>query len=118
MILNFGNSEERAVHEKLMKEQYDNKIDLASKQMLLMDFHPDAEDLFSTIDFKKYVVKVREGITVKNSEYLIDNNYSRAILASNFLQEVNNGNVNFKNLDEETQENLNQFIQQMAALLK
>ncbi|RLD90629.1 MAG: hypothetical protein DRJ13_17950 [Bacteroidetes bacterium] len=118
IILNFGNSEERAVHEKLMKEQYDNKIDLASKQMLLMDFHPDAEDLFSTIDFKKYVVKVREGITVKNSEYLIDNNYSRAILASNFLQEVNNGNVNFKNLDEETQENLNQFIQQMAALLK
>jgi len=118
IILNFGNSGERAVHEKLMKEQYDNKIDLASKQMLFMDFYPDAEDLFSTIDFKKYVVKVREGITVKNSEYLIDNNFSRVILASNFLQEVNNGNVNFKNLDEETQHNLNQFIQQIAALLK
>jgi predicted ATP-dependent endonuclease of OLD family len=118
IILNFGNSEERAVHEKLMKEQYDNKIDLASKQMLFMDFHPDTEDLFSTIDFKKYVVKVREGITVKNSEYLTDNNYSRAILASNFLQEVNSGNVSFKNLDEETRDNLNQFIQQLAALLK
>ncbi len=118
IILNFGNSEERAVHEKLMKEQYDNKIDLASKQMLFMDFYPDTEDLFSTIDFKKYVVKVREGITVKNSEYLIDNNYSRAILASNFLQEVNNGTVSFKNLDDETRDNLNQFIQQLTALLK
>jgi predicted ATP-dependent endonuclease of OLD family len=118
VILNFGNSEERLVHEKLMKEQYDNKIDLANKQMLFLDDYPDAEDLFSTIDFKKYVVKVREGITVRNSEYLIDNNYSRVILASSFLQEVNNENVSFKNLDEESRHNLNRFIQQLSAILK
>jgi predicted ATP-dependent endonuclease of OLD family len=118
VILNFGNAEERLVHEKLMKEQYDNKIDLANKQMLFMDEYPDTEDLFSTIDFKKYVVKVREGITVKNSEYLIDSNNSRVILASNFLQEVNNENVSFKNLDEETRNNLNRFIQQLSAILK
>jgi len=118
VILNFGNSEERHMHEKLMKEQYDNKIDLASKQMLFMEDYPDTEDLFSTIDFKKFVVKVREGITVKNSEYLIDNNYSRAILASSFLQEVDNGSVSFKTLDDETRENLNSFIQQLSAILK
>ncbi|MEA3462950.1 MAG: AAA family ATPase, partial [Bacteroidota bacterium] len=118
VILNFGNSEERQVYEKLMKEQYDNKIDLASKQMLLMEDYLDTEDFFSTIDFKKFVVKVREGITVKNSEYLIDNNYSRAILASNFLQEVDNGNVSFKSLDDETRDNLNSFIQQLSAILK
>jgi hypothetical protein len=118
VILNFGNSEERLVHEKLMKEQYDNKIDLANKQMLFLEDYPDTEDLFSTIDFKKYVVKVREGITVKNSEYLIDNNYSRAILASNFLQEVTNESVSFKTLDDETRDNLNNFIQQLSAILK
>jgi hypothetical protein len=78
----------------------------------------DAEDLFSTIDFKKYVVQVREGITVKNSEYLKDNNYSRAVLASNFLQEVNCGNVNYKKLDEETHENLNMFSKRLTAMLK
>ena len=118
VILNFGNSEERLVHEKLMKEQYDNKIDLANKQMLFLEDYPDTEDLFSTIDFKKYVVKVREGITVKNSEYLIDNNYSRAILASNFLQEVTDESVSFKTLDDETRDNLNSFIQQLSAILK
>jgi len=118
IILNFGNSEERLVHEKLMKEQYDNKIDLARKQMLFMEDSQDAEDLFSTIDFKKHIVKVREGITVKNSEYLIDNNYSRVILASNFLQEVNNENVSFKSLDDETRDNLNNFIKQLSSLLK
>jgi predicted ATP-dependent endonuclease of OLD family len=118
VILNFGNSEERQVYEKLMKEQYENKIDEASKQMLFMEYYPDAEDLFSTIDFKKHVVKVREGITVKNSEYLIDNNYSRAILASNFLQDINGGKVSFKTLDDETRDNLNSFIKQLSAILK
>ena len=103
---------------ELMKEQFDSKIDLAKQQMILMDDYQNTEDLFSTIDFKKFVVKVREGITVKNSEYLKDNNYSRAILASNFLQEVNNGNVNFKNLDDESRDNLNQCMQQLTILLK
>jgi hypothetical protein len=86
--------------------------------MLFLEDYPDTEDLFSTIDFKKYVVKVREGITVKNSEYLIDNNYSRAILASNFLQEVTSGSVSFKTLDDETRDNLNSLIQQLSAILK
>jgi predicted ATP-dependent endonuclease of OLD family len=117
IILNFGNAEERGVHEQLRKEQYDNKIDLAKKQMLFMEEYQDTEDLFSTIDFKKFVVKVREGITVKNSDYLKDNNYSRAILASSFLQEVNSENVSFKNLDDETRDNLNHFVQQLAAML-
>jgi hypothetical protein len=117
IILNFGNAEERAVHEKLRKEQYDNKIDLAKKQMLFMEEYQDTEDLFSTIDFKKYVVKVREGITVKNSDYLKDNNYSRAILASSFLQEVNSGNVSYKNLDDETHDNLKHFTQQLSEML-
>jgi predicted ATP-dependent endonuclease of OLD family len=118
IILNFGNSQEQLVHGNLMKEQFDNKIDLAKEQMILMEEYLDAEDLFSTIDFKKFIVKVREGITVKNSEYVKDNNYSRAILASNFLQEVTNGKVAFKNLDDETRENLNLCTKMLAGLLK
>jgi hypothetical protein len=117
IILNFGNAEERAIHEKLRREQYDNKIDLAKKQMLFMEEYQDTEDLFSTIDFKKFVVKVREGITVKNSDYLKDNNYSRAILASSFLQEVNNGNVSFQGMDDETRDNMNDFVQQLGSML-
>jgi predicted ATP-dependent endonuclease of OLD family len=116
--LNFGNSEELTVHETLMKEHFDNKVDLAKQQMLLLDEYQDAEDLFSTIDFKKYVVKVREGITVRNSDYLKDNNYSRALLASNFLQEVISGNVSYKILDDESRGNLNKFRQQLQAMLK
>ena len=54
----------------------------------------------------------------KISEYLKDNNYSRAILASNFLQEVNSGKVDFNKLDEETRDNLEQFTKRLSGLLK
>ncbi len=118
IILNFGNSQEQLVYGNLMKEQFDNKIDLAKEQMILMEDFLDAEDLFSTIDFKKFIVKVREGITVRNSEYVKDNNYSRAILASNFLQDVTNGKVAFKNLDDETRNNLNLCAEMLSGLLK
>jgi len=118
VILNFGNAEERTVHETLMKDLFDNKIDLAKQQLLLLDEYMDTEDLFSTIDFKKFVVQVREGITVRNSEYLKDNNYSRAVLASNFLQEVNNGNVSLDKLDEESRENLKFITSQLTSMLK
>ncbi|MCJ7717347.1 MAG: ATP-binding protein [Anaerolineales bacterium] len=118
IVLNFGNTEEKEVHDNLRKNMFDNKIDLANKQMILLNDFGDVEDLFSTIDFKKYVVQVREGITVRNSDYLKDNNFSRAVLASNFLQEVNNGNVSFKKMDEETSNNLSQFTEKLAAMLK
>ncbi len=118
IILNFGNSEERSVHDRLMKDMFDNKIDLAKEKMIFMENFPDAEDLFSTIDFKKHVVQVREGITVKNSEYLKDNNFSRAILASKFLQEVNGGTIKHEKLDEESRENLQMFTQKLAANLR
>jgi predicted ATP-dependent endonuclease of OLD family len=118
IILNFGNGEERLIHEGLMKDLFDNKIDLAKEKMMFMDDYMDAEDLFSTIDFKKYVVQVREGITAKNSEYLQDNNYSRAILASRFLQDVNSGDVSHKKLDDESRENLSMFTKALTSMLK
>ncbi|PID92129.1 MAG: hypothetical protein CSA96_04825 [Bacteroidetes bacterium] len=118
IVLNFDNSEERAVHENLRKDLFDNKIDLANEQLILLDGFPEPEDLFSTIDFKKHIVQVREGITVRNSDYLHDNNYSRAILASNFLQEVCAGKISARKLDEETRENLRFFSERLSDLLQ
>jgi predicted ATP-dependent endonuclease of OLD family len=118
IILNFGNSEEQAVHDRIMKDLFDNKIDLAKEKMIFMEDFLDVEDLYSTIDFKKHVVQVREGITVKNSEYLKDNNFSRAVLASKFLQEVTAGSIKIEKLDEESQENLRMFTKNLAAKLR
>jgi ABC-type polar amino acid transport system ATPase subunit len=118
IALSFGNEEERYIYNKLRKELFDNNVDLANLQLLQFKEFPDAEDIFSTIDFKKYVVHVREGITVKNSEYLKDNNHSRAVVASNFLQSVNRGEIKMNDLDEESRDNLNNLIRKLSLLLK
>jgi predicted ATPase/predicted nucleic acid-binding Zn-ribbon protein len=118
IALNFGNEEERYMHDKLQKELFSNNVDLAQKQLMYMGDFLDAEDMFSTIDFKKHIVHVREGITTHNSEYLKDNNHSRAVLASNFLQTVTQGKVTIKDFDEESRDNLSTFIGQLAELLK
>jgi len=118
LVLNFGNSEERRIHEELMRELFDNKIDLAENQMLFQEEFTDVEDLFSTIDFKKHIAQVREGITVSNSDYLKDNNFSRAVLGSRFLEEVNQGKITLKKLDEESRENLAAFTKSLAQRLK
>lgn len=118
IALNFGNDEEKFVYNKLRKEIFDNNVDLASMQLLFMREFLDVEDLFSTIDFKKYIVHVREGITVHNSEFLKDNSQSRAVMASNFLQSVNRGEVQLKDFDDETRENLDMLTEKLTALLK
>lgn len=118
IALNFGNEEEKFMYNKLRKELFDNNVDIANKQLLYIRDFLDVEDLFSTIDFKKQIVHVREGITVHNSEYLKDNNHSRAVLASNFLQSVNRGEVKFDDFDEETRDNLKMLIQKLSELLK
>ncbi len=118
IALNFGNEEEKFMYNKLRKELFDNNVDLANSQLLFMRDFPDVEDMFSTIDFKKHIVHVREGITTANSEYLKDNNHSRAVLASNFLQSVNRGELTLDDLDDESRDNLNQFITRLSKLLK
>lgn len=118
IALTFGNEEEKFMYNKLRKELFDNKVDLADTQLLYIRDFPDVEDLFSTIDFKKHIVHVREGITVNNSEYLKDNNHSRAVTASNFLQSVNRGEIKLKDLDEESRDNLKLLITNLDRLLK
>lgn len=118
IALNFSNDEEKFMHNKLRKELFDNNVGLASKQLIFMRDFPDVEDLFSTIDFKKYIVHVREGITIHNSEYLKDNTQSRAVIASNFLQSVQRGEVSLNDLDDETRDNLGLLTDKLTELLK
>ena len=118
IALNFGNDEERFIYNKLRKELFDNNVDQANLQLFHLREFPDVEDMFSTIDFKRYIVQVREGITVKNSEYLKDNNHSRAVLASNFLQNVTRGEIKPGDLDEETRDNLDMLMGKLSEMLK
>ena len=68
------------------------------------------EDVFSTLDFKKFVLQRREGITEKNSDFIIEQGLSRTILASQFINFCEAKNVKITDFDSETQENIRNLI--------
>ncbi|MGD2036134.1 MAG: hypothetical protein PVF73_13805, partial [Bacteroidales bacterium] len=68
------------------------------------------EDVFSTLDFKKFVIQKREGITEKNSEYIIENDLSRTVLASQFINYCENKNLSLRDFDDDTRKNIKLLI--------
>jgi hypothetical protein len=109
-VLVFGNDEEKKIAAIISSTVIREGNPVA---VSLPDSFQNIEDMFSTLDFKKHVLKNREGITVPNSEYINDNSLPRVFLASRLLSAVRGGDVKPADFDEETLENfrvLNQLL--------
>ena len=76
------------------------------------------EDLFSVIDFKKYVLHKRVGITESISEYIETNNLSRTILAAEFIRHVQDEGVKFSEFDNDTRTNFKNLFDKLKTYLK
>jgi predicted ATP-dependent endonuclease of OLD family len=105
------------VRKELRNNIYNNDDELASKKLIRMDHLGSIEDLFSTIDFKNFILHQRVGITESNSEYIELNDLSRAKLASNFVLHVHNNNIKLEDFDDETRGNILQIAKRIDALL-
>lgn len=105
------------VYQELKSNIYLNNDEIANKKLVRLDNFRSVEDLFSTIDFKNFVLHQRVGITEKNSEYVELNEISRAKLASDFILHVQDNNVRFEDFDEETRDNIKQLIKKLDSYL-
>ncbi len=76
------------------------------------------EDVFSTLDFKKLILKKREGITVKNFEYIMLNSLSRKVLAINFVNVLNQEDTTIKSFDEISQTQIKELFREIESILK
>ncbi len=72
------------------------------------------EDIFSTLDFKKHVLQKREGITEMNSEYITTNRLSRTILATNFINSLEEKDISLKDFDDKTVRNLKSLFNKIV----
>ena len=106
------------IYNDLKLHIFHNNDNLAAKKIMKIENKPGIEDLFSTIDFKNFILHRRVGITESNVEYIENKNLSRNILASNFVLHVQNNNVRFEDFDEETRENINALIYNLDRLLE
>ena len=96
---------------KLLKETtlFANN-DIPNRRFILMQDIGSIEDLFSTIDFKRFILNQRVGITVSNSEYIEINKMSRMILVSDFRSKLSSEDVQFKDFDTETKGNFEKLF--------
>jgi ABC-type ATPase involved in cell division len=68
------------------------------------------EDLFSILDFKRFVLNERVGITETPSAYIRQNNLSSLALASGFSQRTQDEKLNWNDFDDETRQNMDQLM--------
>ncbi len=117
IVLLDDDAEGNRVYQELRSNIYLNNDEIANKKLVRLDNLRSVEDLFSTIDFKNFVLHQRVGITEKNSEYIELNEISRAKLASDFILHVQDNNVKFEDFDEETRDNIKQMIKKLDSYL-
>lgn len=106
----------RKVYDEFKHNMFFNDDHLSRQRMVKLDGIKGAEDILSTIDFKKHVLNKRVGITENNSQYVETNNLSRSILASGFSRLVEEKKLSLKDFDEETQENITNLVSKIKAL--
>jgi predicted ATP-dependent endonuclease of OLD family len=119
-VIVLGNSEaSQEVYEYFKDNLFQNDEKLTQENILrLPSGGKTIEDVFSTLDFKKYILNQRKGITEANSNYIEHNNLSRSMLAASFLSKVQNEHLTLKDFDEETNENLQELLNGLFDILK
>ncbi len=107
----------RSVVEQLSQNIFISRKDEASKRISIVEGHRGLEDLFSTIDFKKFVLGKRIGITENNLEYIENNKLSRPTLATAFALKYQQSPISPSDFDDESQENFRNLISQVLNLV-
>jgi hypothetical protein len=105
LILLYDSPEKREMAEHLKKNIFVPAEESASKKIIVMEGFRKVEDQFSTIDFKRFIIQKRTGITESNSDYIENNGLSRMILVTSFLNHIRKEKTLFTDFDAETQKN-------------
>ncbi|MBN1598058.1 MAG: AAA family ATPase [Bacteroidales bacterium] len=116
-ILLLGRNRSDEILNELSRSVFFNNEEQQKKRLLQLKDFEYPEDVFSTLDFKKYVLQTRVGITSKNSEYIIENGLSRTVLASQFLNYCENKRLTIKDFDDNTRANINKLIDKIKPFI-
>lgn len=116
-LLTMDNTLSNQIAEILIKNTFFKNEELSGKKIRCLKGYPFIEDLFSTIDFKRFILKQRIGITIRNSEYIENNKLSRILLATDFCSKVQNEGLKFHDFDEETQRNFKKGFDLIKSIL-
>ncbi|MBN2611154.1 MAG: AAA family ATPase [Bacteroidales bacterium] len=117
-ILLFGNGELKKAAEDIRNSHFLSDPKSADKKIKVFDDIASVENLFSTIDFKRYILQKRVGITESNSDYIITNELSRTLLASGFISHIKEHNISFEDFDEDTRRNFSELFNAIQSMIE
>jgi ABC-type ATPase involved in cell division len=115
-VLLFQNEKETKVGDILKETVF--KTDFEGRDLVIRmpESFLNSEDLLSTLDFKNHILKSREGITVENSEYIVEKEMPRNFMFSRFLSDVKAGLIKVTDFDEESLDNFRSIIDLLKGL--
>ncbi len=116
-ILLMGENRSSEILSDLSKSFFFAQQDEIDQRIIRLEEFEYPEDIFSTLDFKKFVLQQREGITERNSDYIIEKGLSRTILASQFINYCETKNIKLSDFDEKTQSNVKLLIKKLKKTL-
>lgn len=111
------NEQSMKVASKIKESLYFSDDEAFSKDICIMKGFDCCENLFSTIDFKKYILKKRIGITENNSDYIRNNELKRLDLARAFTLHNQNQPLKPSDFDEETRGNVKVLFEQIESVI-
>jgi hypothetical protein len=116
-VLLMGITRSNLIINELTKSLFYGNENEKDKRIVKLENIEYPEDIFSTLDFKKFVLQKRVGITEKNSDFIFENNLSRTILASQFLNYCETSNLRINDFDDDTKKNFKILITRLKEVL-
>ncbi len=111
-------SQGRGVFKDLQHDLYGDDQALAAQRVFKLKGHDGIEDVFSTNDFKRFVLNDEEAVvTQKNSELLKRRGRSKPIMALEFKLAVDNGRIKFSQLESATQAAIKEVVDGIVSRL-
>ncbi len=117
-VLLSDNPESEQVVNVIRKGLFQSNEEKLKQRIRILKNFEGLENLFSTIDFKKHILKKRTGITEENLEYLRIHDLSRSELATSFALHCQNKSIKPDNFDEESRGNIMGMIKMVMAFRK
>jgi predicted ATP-dependent endonuclease of OLD family len=118
IIMLTDNTEAKKVADDIKRNIFINSEEYSKDKVFILNGYSIIEELFSVIDFKKYILHKRVGITESISEYIETNNLSRSILASEFIRHIQDEEIRFSDFDSDTRRNFKMIFDKLRTYMK
>ncbi len=116
-VLLTDNPESHQLSKELAEKIFLGGKDEAAGKIRITDGFSGLEDIFSTIDFKKFILGERIGITESNLEFIRNQKLRRVNLATAFALRNQNNLMAPSDFDEESQENIRMLLHKVIELV-